>query len=76
MQYLDALEGLFSQGFPNEKIAVRRYEIMQKFIDGVRSFELKRNLALMFAQEKSARTDHYLAVKVLGCCWYFSYLRN
>ena len=62
MQYLDALEGLFSQGFPKEKIAVRRYEIMQKFIDGVLSFELKRNLALMFAQEKSARTDHYLAV--------------
>ena len=25
---------------------------MQKFTDGVRNFELKRNLALMYAQEK------------------------
>ena len=52
MQYLDALEGLRSQGFPNEEVAVRRYEIMQKFIEGVRSYELKRNLALMYAQEQ------------------------
>ena len=52
MQYLDALEGLRSQGFPNEEVAVRRNEIMQKFIEGVRSFELKRNLALMYAQEQ------------------------
>ena len=35
MQYLDALEGLRSQGFPNEEVAVRRNEIMQKFIEGV-----------------------------------------
>ena len=56
MQYLDALEGLRSQGFPNEEVAVRRYEIMQKFIEGVRSFELKRNLALMYAQEQYVDT--------------------
>ena len=47
MQYLDAFEGLGSQGFPNDKVAVRRYEIMQKLIDGVRNVELKRNLALI-----------------------------
>ena len=42
MQYLDALEGLRSQGFPHEEVAVRRYEIMQRFIEGVRSFEQPR----------------------------------
>ena len=52
MQYLDALEGLRSRGYPNEEVTVRRYEIMQKFIEGVRNFELKRNLALMYAQEQ------------------------
>ena len=56
MQYLDALEGLRSQGFPNEEVTVRRYEIMQRFIEGVRSFELKRNLALMYAQEQYVDT--------------------
>ena len=56
MKYLDALEGLRSQGFPNEEVAVRRYEIMQKFIEGVRSYELKRNLALMYAQEQYVDT--------------------
>ena len=52
------LEGLRSQGFPNEEVAVRWFEIMQKFIDGVRSFELKRNLTLMYAQEKYHYDTH------------------
>ena len=52
MQYLDALEGLRSQDYPNEEVTVRRYEIMQRFIEGVRNFELKRNLALMYAPEQ------------------------
>ena len=52
MQYLDALERLRSQGFPNKEVTVRRSEIMQKFIEGVRNFELKRNLALLYAQEQ------------------------
>ena len=52
MQYLDALDGLRSQGLPNEEVTVRRYEVMQKFIEGVRNYELKRNLALMYAQEQ------------------------
>ena len=52
MQYLDALEGLRSQGYPNEEVTVRRYEIMQRFIEGIRNFELKRNLALMYAPEQ------------------------
>ena len=56
MQYLDALEGLRSQGFPNEDVTVRRYEIMQRFIEVVRNFELKRNLALMYAQEQYVET--------------------
>ena len=52
MQYLDALEGLRSQGYPNEEVTVRRYENMQRFIEGVGNFELKRNLALMYAPEQ------------------------
>ena len=52
MHHLGALESLRSQGFPNEDVMVRRYEIMQKFIEGVCIFELKRNLALMYAQEQ------------------------
>ena len=52
MQYLDALEGLRSQGYPNAEVTVRLYEIMQRFIEGVRNFELKRNLALMYAPEQ------------------------
>ena len=52
IQYLDALEGLRSQGYPSEEVTVRRFEIMQRFIEGVRNFELKRNLALMYAPEQ------------------------
>ena len=35
MQYLDALEGLRSQGFRDEPITTRRYEILHRFMDGV-----------------------------------------
>ena len=52
MQYLDCLEGLRSQGYTNEEVTARRYEIMQRFIEGVRNFELKRNLALMYTPEQ------------------------
>ena len=61
MQYLDALEGLRSQGFPNEEVSVRRYKIMQIFIEGIRSFELKRNLALMYAQVQYVDTPPTVA---------------
>ena len=57
MQNLDELEGLRSQSFPNEEVTVRRYEIMQISIEGVRSFELERNFALMYAQEKYVDTS-------------------
>ena len=33
MQYLDALESLRSQGFPDEPITTRRYEILHRFMD-------------------------------------------
>ena len=56
MQYLDALEGFRSQGYPNEEVTVRRCEIMQRFIEGGRNFELKRNLALMYAPEQYVET--------------------
>ena len=33
MQYLDALEGFRSQGFPHESITTKRYEILQRFME-------------------------------------------
>ena len=49
MQYLDALEGLRSQGFPQESITTKRYEILQRFMEGVRDPVLRRELALVYA---------------------------
>ena len=43
MQYLDALEGLRSQGFPQEGITTKRYEILQRFMEGVRDPVLRRS---------------------------------
>ena len=51
MQYLDALEGLRSQGFPPEAITTKRYEILQRFIEGVRDPALRRELAIVYASE-------------------------
>ena len=51
MQFLDALEGLRTQGFPDEPIATRRYEILQRFIDGVSNPTLRRELAVLYAAE-------------------------
>ena len=51
MQYLDALEGLRSQGFPQESITTKRYEILQRFMEGVRDPVLRRELAIVYATE-------------------------
>ena len=51
MQYLDALEGLRSQGFPQESITTKRYEILQRFMEGVRDPVLRRELAIVYASE-------------------------
>ena len=51
MQYLDALEGLRSQGFPQESITTKRYEILQRFMEGVRDPILRRELAIVYASE-------------------------
>ena len=51
MQYLDALEGLRSQGFPQEPIATKRYETLTRFMDGVRDPILRRELAIVYASE-------------------------
>ena len=56
MQYLDALEGLRSQGFPQEPITTERYEILQRFIEGVRNPVLRRDFAIVYASE-SFRAD-------------------
>ena len=57
MQYLNTPEGLRSRGFPKKEVAVKRYEIKQKFNEGVRNNELKRHLALMYAQEQNAEAQ-------------------
>ena len=36
MQHSNALEGLRSQGFPDEPFTTKRYKILQRFIEGVR----------------------------------------
>ena len=51
MQYLDALKGLRSQGFPDEPITTRRYEILNRFMDGVSDPVLQRELTVVFANE-------------------------
>ena len=51
MQYLDALEGLRSQGFPQEATTTKRYEILQRFMEGVRDPALRRELAIVYASE-------------------------
>ena len=51
MQYLDALEGLRTQGFPDEPITTRRYKIRRPFIDGVRDIKLRQELAVVYAAE-------------------------
>ena len=51
MQYLDELEGLRSQGFPEEPVTTKRYEILQRFIEGVRDPFLRRELSIIYASE-------------------------
>ena len=51
MQYLDALEGLRSQRFPQEPIKTKRYEILQRFMKGVRDPLLRRDLSIVYASE-------------------------
>ena len=51
MQYLDALEGLRSQGFPQEPITTKRYEILQRFMEGLRNPLLRRDPSIVYASE-------------------------
>ena len=51
MQFLDVLEGLRTKGFPDEPIATRRYEMLQRFIDGVSDPTLRQELAVVYAAE-------------------------
>ena len=48
MQYLEALEGLRTQGEP---ITTKRYEILQSFTDDVRDPILRQELAVVYAAE-------------------------
>ena len=49
MQYLDALEGLRSQGFIEEPVTTKRYEILQRFIEGVRDPILRKKISIIYA---------------------------
>ena len=51
MQYLDALESLRNQGHQKESRTERRYEILQRFIEGVRNQNLRESLSAMYAHE-------------------------
>ena len=51
MQYLDALEGLRSQGFPGEPVTTRRYEVLHRFIEGVCDAVSWRELSIIYASE-------------------------
>ena len=51
MQYSDALGGLRSQGFPDEPLTTRRYEIKHQFLDGVCDPVLQRELAVVYSTE-------------------------
>ena len=51
MQYLDALEGLRTQGFPDESITTKRYEVLQRFTDGVPDLKLRQELAVFYGAE-------------------------
>ena len=51
MQSLDALEGLRSQRFPQEPITTKRYEILQRLMEGVHDPALRRDLAIVYASE-------------------------
>ena len=64
MQYLDTLEGLRSQGFPDELVAFKRYEILQRFIEGVRDTTLRRELSITYASETTV-TDPLTVVESL-----------
>ena len=54
MQYLDALEGIRSQGFQQEAITTKRYEILQRFMEGVRDPALRRELAIVYAMPRKS----------------------
>ena len=51
MQLLDALEDLRSQGFPQEPNTTKRYEILQRFMEGVHDPVLRREVAIVYASE-------------------------
>ena len=51
MLCLHALQGLQSQGVLNEPITTKRYEIPQRFIEGVRDPALRRGLSITYASE-------------------------
>ena len=51
MQFLDALEGLRTQSFPDEPITTGRYGILQRFIDGVSNPTLQQELSVVYAAE-------------------------
>ena len=53
MQYLDALEGLRTRGFPDEPITTKRYEILQRFTEGVRDPILRQELHVLDATESN-----------------------
>ena len=48
MQYLDALEGVRGQGFPDEPLTTQRYEIFHRSMDGVSDPVLQQQLTVVY----------------------------
>ena len=48
MLYLDALE---NQGFPDELVDTKRYERLQRFIEGVSDTTMRRELSIIYTSE-------------------------
>ena len=46
-------EGLRSQGFPDEPVTTKRYEILQRLMEGVRDGVLRWDLSILYASETS-----------------------
>ena len=56
LQYLYALEGLRSQGFPDEPVTTKRYDILQRCIEEIHDAVLRQELSIINASE-TAVTD-------------------
>ena len=51
MGYLEAIEGLRSQGFPDKPLTTRRYQVLHRSMDGVCDPVLQLEVTIIHAAE-------------------------